>query len=133
MAAFAAPRCPFSRIRRGSTFGPLSGRCHSPYTAPFSDFDPGDYTWGRAGAIALSGLLPIGIGHTLYNASMRYISATKTNLVATQEITGGVILAAIVLAEIPSGATIIGAAINLAGIFLVILGGRPLRRPTRRR
>ena len=99
----------------------------------FSDFDPGDYTWTRAGAIALSGLLPIGIGHTLYNASMRYISATKTNLVATQEITGGVILAAILLAEIPSVTTIIGAVINLAGIFLVILGGRPLRRPTWRR
>ena len=64
---------------------------------------------------------------------MRYISATKTNLVATQEITGGVILAAILLAEIPSVTTITGAVINLAGIFLVILGGRPLRRPSRRR
>ena len=97
-----------------------------------SDFDRSDYTWGRAGAIALSGILPIGIGHTLYNASMRYISATKTNLVATQEITGGVILAAIVLAEIPSVASITGGAINLLGIFLVILGGRRLIRRRKR-
>ncbi len=90
----------------------------------FADFDPAKYTWGRAGAIALSGILPIGMGHTLYNASMRYIAATKTNLVATQEITGGVILAAIILAEIPSLTSIIGAALNLMGVLLVILGGR---------
>lgn len=90
----------------------------------FSEFDPAKYTWGRAGAVVLSGILPIGIGHTLYNGSMRYISATKANLVATQEITGGVILAAIVLAEIPSLTSIIGGAVNLLGILLVILGGR---------
>ena len=121
------------RVRRQST--PLFAYTSRVYVwatiwaLPFAavTFNPAGYTWGRVGALALAGLLPIGIGHTLYNAAVRYVSATKTNLVATQEVTGGVLLGALVLGEIPSPFTLTGAAINLAGVLIVVLGGRSTR------
>jgi drug/metabolite transporter (DMT)-like permease len=67
------------------------------------------------------GIFPLGIGHTLYNAALRLLHPTYVNLVATQEVTGGVILALILLGEAPSLNAIVGAAITLAGIAIVLL------------
>ena len=83
-------------------------------------FEPANYTAGRFTALVLAGVVPIGIGHTLYNAALRYLSATRTNLMATQEVTGGILLGAIFLAELPGPVTIVGVLMNLAGIVIVL-------------
>lgn len=70
-------------------------------------------------AVAL-GIFPLAIGHTLYNASLRRIHATYVNLVATQEVTGGVLLGLIFLGEVPSLVSVVGAAVTLLGVALVL-------------
>ncbi len=86
-------------------------------------FEPANYTAGRWAALVLAGFIPIGIGHTLYNTALRYLSATKTNLVATGEVTGGILLGVIFLAEVPGPVTIVGIVMNLAGIIIVLTHG----------
>ncbi len=72
-------------------------------------------------AVAALGILPLGIGHTLYNASLRRVHPTYVNLIATQEVTGGMIMGAIVLREIPSWNSIVGALITLVGVAYVLV------------
>lgn len=72
-------------------------------------------------ALVAAGLLPQALGHTLYNASLRRTHATIVNLVATQEVVGGVLLGAFLLGQIPRTNEIVGAAIALAGIVLVLV------------
>ncbi|MGB3217719.1 MAG: EamA family transporter, partial [Anaerolineae bacterium] len=84
-------------------------------------FNPAAYGWQQVLAVIGLGILPLGIGHTLYNAALRRMHATYANLVATQEITGGVLLGVLLLGEIPSPASLIGALVTLAGIAFVIL------------
>jgi drug/metabolite transporter (DMT)-like permease len=79
------------------------------------------YTLPRVLALLGSGILPLGLGHTLYNASVRRIPATYANLIASQEVTGGVALGLILLGEAPSLNTIAGAAVAIIGIVLVLL------------
>lgn len=71
-------------------------------------------------AVAALGIFPLAIGHTLYNASLRRAHATYVNLVATQEVTCGVVLGIVFLGEVPSLAAVIGAAITLLGVALVL-------------
>jgi drug/metabolite transporter (DMT)-like permease len=66
------------------------------------------------------GIGPLALGHTLYNAALRKAHATSVNLIATQEVTGGVLLGFLLLGEVPSLNSLIGAAITLAGIALVV-------------
>ena len=72
-------------------------------------------------ALLGAGILPLGLGHTLYNASLRRIPATYANLIASQEVTGGVLLGVALLSEVPSANSIAGAAVAIAGIVLVLL------------
>lgn len=74
-------------------------------------------------AVVALGVFPLGIGHTLYNASLRRVHPTYVNLVATQEVTGGIVLGAIVFGEWPSAAALIGAAMTLLGVAIVLIGG----------
>jgi drug/metabolite transporter (DMT)-like permease len=67
------------------------------------------------------GILPLGVGHTLYNAALRRAHATSVNLIATQEVTGGVLLGILLLGEMPAINEIVGMAVTLAGIALVVL------------
>ncbi len=84
--------------------------------APASRYDlPGALT------IVGLGVGPLGIGHTLYNAALRRVPATFVNLIATLEVVGGVALSAALLGELPSVASLTGAAIVLVGILLVVL------------
>jgi drug/metabolite transporter (DMT)-like permease len=76
---------------------------------------------GPALAIAGLGLLPAGIGHTLYNASLRRLHPTFVNLIATQEVTGGVLLGALLLGETPTFAALVGAGLTLIGVAIVLL------------
>lgn len=79
------------------------------------------YTWKAIGSVLALGLLPLALGHTLYNAALRLTNATLVNLVATQEVTGGIILGILLLHELPSLQSVIGVLITLVGIVLVVL------------
>lgn len=85
------------------------------------NFTPDGYTGRAIASILALGLLPLALGHTLYNAALRRTRATPVNLIATQEVTGGIILGALLLHEIPSMSSVIGALITLLGIVLVVL------------
>lgn len=85
------------------------------------NFSEGGYSWPAVLSVLALGIFPLGIGHTLYNAALRRVSATYVNIVATQEVTGGIILGILLLNEIPTWNSILGALITLAGILLVIL------------
>ncbi len=79
------------------------------------------YPLAAVGAVLALGIFPLGLGHTLYNAAIRRVHATYANLIATQEVTGGVILGIFLLHEIPSVATIIGGVVTLVGIMSVLV------------
>lgn len=79
------------------------------------------YPLGAIGAVVALGVFPLGLGHTLYNASVRRVHATYANLIATQEVTGGIILGIFLLGEIPSAAAIIGVVVTLVGIIGVLI------------
>ena len=64
---------------------------------------------------------PLALGHTLYNAALRRTHATTVNLIATQEVTGGILLGFLILHETPSLNSLIGGAITLAGVVAVVL------------
>ena len=46
--------------------------------------------------------------------------ATYANLIATQEVTGGIVLGIVFLGEVPSITTVIGVAVTLVGIAGVL-------------
>src|SRR6266487_1525524 len=79
------------------------------------------YPLAAVGALLALGIFPLGLGHTLYNAAVRKVHATYANLIATQEVTGGVILGIILLHEIPSITTVIGGGVTLIGIMSVLV------------
>jgi len=76
---------------------------------------------GAAAALLAAGVIPLGIGHTLYNAALRRTHATVVNLIASQEVTGGVLLGALFLGQMPRGNELLGAAVALVGIALVLV------------
>jgi drug/metabolite transporter (DMT)-like permease len=84
-------------------------------------FSPQGYTPLAVGSVLGLGLLPLALGHTLYNAALRQTRATLVNLIATQEITGGILLGMMVLGEFPPPTTLVGVGVTLVGIILVIL------------
>ena len=85
------------------------------------NFSPGGYTPVAIASVVALGLLPLALGHTLYNAALRRTRATLVNLVSTQEVTGGILLGILFLGEFPTPAALVGVAITLLGILLVIL------------
>lgn len=84
-------------------------------------YTPGSYTWPAVVSIVGLGVFPLACGHTLYNAALRRVHATYVNLIATQEVLGGVLLGALLLGEIPSFNSIIGGLITIGGILIVII------------
>jgi drug/metabolite transporter (DMT)-like permease len=85
-----------------------------------ANFSPGGYTPVAIWSVLALGLLPLALGHTLYNAALRLTRATTVNLIATQEVTGGILLGMLLLGEFPTPVTLLGVVITLAGIVLVI-------------
>jgi drug/metabolite transporter (DMT)-like permease len=83
------------------------------------------YPLSAVGAVIGLGIIPLGMGHTLYNAALRRANPTLINLISTQEITGGIILGAIFFHQIPSALSLIGVAVTLAGIMIVMLATPP--------
>jgi drug/metabolite transporter (DMT)-like permease len=86
-------------------------------------FTPGGYGLRQIGSIIALGILSSGLGHTLYNAALRRTHATYVNLIATQEVTGGIILGILFLQEVPSFSSLLGVAMTLLGIALVVISG----------
>ncbi len=84
-------------------------------------FTPDGYSVKTVLSILGLGVLPLGFGHTLYNAALRRVHASYANVIATQEVTGGVILGALLLGEIPGVNEIVGVVVALLGILIVIL------------
>lgn len=78
------------------------------------------YASGPLLAVALQALLPVALGHTLYNAAVRHLSPTLVSLIASQEVTGGVLLGWLLLGEGVTPTTLAGMAVTLAGILLVL-------------
>ncbi|MBI5166459.1 MAG: DMT family transporter [candidate division NC10 bacterium] len=72
-------------------------------------------------AVFLLALFPLALGHTLYNAALRRMHASYVNIIATQEVTGGILLGWLLLDEVPGPTSLLGAGITLAGIILVLL------------
>ena len=84
-------------------------------------FSPAGVTARSWLAVFLAGLLPLGMGHTLYNAALRRTHATVVNLIATQEVTGGVLLGMIFFGQMPQPNEIAGVLVALVGIALVLI------------
>jgi drug/metabolite transporter (DMT)-like permease len=72
-------------------------------------------------AVVALGVLPLAIGHTLYNASLRRTHPTYVNLVSTQEVTLGVLLGYLLLGEAPGPSSLVGGGLSLVGVALVLL------------
>jgi len=89
----------------------------APLAAATTHSVPG---WPQVLAVIGLGLIPMAAGHTLYNAAVRHTHAAYANLIATQEVTGGVLLGILLLGEVPGPTTVIGLAVTLAGIALVL-------------
>ncbi len=79
------------------------------------------YPLAAVGAVVALGVFPLGLGHTLYNAAVRRVHATYANLIATQEVTGGIILGVLLLGEVPSITAIVGVIVTLVGIVGVLV------------
>lgn len=79
------------------------------------------YPLSAISAVLALGIFPLGLGHTLYNASVRHIHATYTNLISTQEVTIGVLLGMIFFHQFPSLNAYIGGGIALIGIVGVLI------------
>ncbi len=115
--------------RRERTRYPLLTYAFGVYTAaalwlapPALAYPSGqEVTLGAALAVVALGIFPLGLGHTLYNASLRRVHPTYVNLIATQEVTGGVLLGYVLLGEVPSLNSLLGAAITLVGITVVLI------------
>jgi len=72
-------------------------------------------------AILLLALFPLALGHTLYNAALRLIHPTYVNIIASQEVTGGILLGWLILKEAPGINSLLGCLVTLSGIILAIL------------
>jgi len=83
-------------------------------------FTPQGYGWPQLGAVIALGLLPLGVGHTLYNAALRLAPAPVVNGIAAQEVTGGVLLGALLLQEVPTPQVWLGVLVMLLGGWLLV-------------
>lgn len=71
-------------------------------------------------AVVYLAAVPLAGGHTLYNAALRRMHPAAVNIVASQEVLGGILLAWLVLGEAPGAHALVGAALTLLGVGLVV-------------
>lgn len=84
-------------------------------------FTPAGYSARSVLSLLALGLLPLALGHTLYNAALRHTNATYANVIATQEVAGAVLLGVLLLSEIPAPNEIAGTLVTLAGVLIVLV------------
>ncbi len=71
-------------------------------------------------AVVAMAIFPMALGHTLYNAAIRRLHPSLPNLIATQEVTLAILLAWLLLGEVPGWNALLGAALTLVGVALVL-------------
>lgn len=71
-------------------------------------------------AVCAMALVPSALGHTLYNAAVRRLHPSIPNLIATQEVTLGILLTWLLLGEPLTWNAAAGAALTLFGVALVL-------------
>jgi drug/metabolite transporter (DMT)-like permease len=76
--------------------------------------------WTALAAVAALALFPLALGHTLYNAALRRLHPSIPQLIATQEVLGGTLLAWLLLGEVPPWNAVAGAALTVLGVSLVL-------------
>ncbi|MFO7619239.1 MAG: DMT family transporter [Thermoplasmata archaeon] len=76
----------------------------------------------------LMALIPGILGHTLYNWSLKHVTATVVSVSLLGEPIGSSILAVLILGEIPSNWVLIGGPIVLVGIVMASMRARKRRR-----
>lgn len=81
---------------------------------------PHSWGWAQIVSVIALGVIPLALGHTLYNAALRRLHATVVNIIASQEVTGGILLSLLFLGQVPSLTSLVGALVTLAGIILVL-------------
>lgn len=86
---------------------------HTPFGYP-----PRTYLY-----FVLLALVPQLLGHSSFNWALRYLSAAFVSVTLLGEPVGSTILAYILLHEIPTPVTLIGAILILTGIFIAARGG----------
>ena len=91
-----------------------------PGLVSLSSTSGAEWGWRQILAIVALGVGPLAIGHTLYNASLRRVHATYVNIIASQEVTGGILLSYLLLSQVPSANSLVGAVLTLIGIGLVL-------------
>ena len=90
-------------------------------TAPFAlAFRGPSHPWPALVAVGAMALIPSALGHTLYNGSLRRLHPSIPNLIATQEVTLGILLAWALLGEAPGWNAAAGVALTLSGIALIL-------------
>lgn len=86
------------------------------FGSPLTGFPPKTWFWLAALAIVATGL-----GHNLYNYLLRYLRAHLVAVTILGEPLGATIFAAIIFAEYPSMATVLGGLLILAGILTALI------------
>jgi len=71
-------------------------------------------------AVVAMAVFPSALGHTLYNAAVRRLHPSVPNLIATQEVTLGILLAWALLGEAPPWNSAVGALLTLVGVGVVL-------------
>jgi len=91
------------------------------FPAAVATFRPPEQLVLPALSVLMLGVFPLGIGHTLYNAALRRAHSTLVNVIATQEVTMGVLLSWWLLGEAPSASSLLGALFMLLGVVWVVV------------
>jgi drug/metabolite transporter (DMT)-like permease len=65
------------------------------------------------------------LGHSLFNLTLRRMSATLVSVVALLEVPGAALLAYLLVRQVPAAVTVPGMLILLAGVAVAVLGSRP--------
>lgn len=124
--AFAAYSVAGRRNRGGTGVLAYAGAVYAAaalWTLPaaVATWSRGGYTPQAVGALLALAALPLAMGHTLYNGALRRMPATAVNVLATQELTFGILLGALLLGEVPTATSLFGALLTIIGAILVTL------------
>jgi len=111
----------WERLPRRALIGMIVGLAGVAVLAGFEPHVTRRMLTGDLLALAAMALLPSALGHTLYNAALRRLHPSLPNLIATQEVPGGSLLAWLLPREVPPRNALAGAAITLIGVGLVLL------------
>jgi drug/metabolite transporter (DMT)-like permease len=86
------------------------------------------YTWETWTAIVGMTIGPQLLGHTLINYALHRVGAPTVAVLLLLEVPGALVIAWLLLGQLPAARTLPGIAVLLAGVAVVVLGGR--RQPT---